>query len=242
MRPTKIWTGCGRPKGLLFASKTAVVSKDGRPFEASVLTAAGTGSGEGSCLCALSSVNKFARGDQALGNQEVRGFNQQYTRSDEQQDGMRPDGLVGLGLVAIIAFQALLVSRGPLLPLTVLLVLLLPLLQLLLPPTPPLLLRHQRRCLCTASTSTQPDHTSKLPGTSAQRATQPSRHIILRLGRTWLARHPSPVTRHRPLGHCRKSQASLACRGLEAAYSRARPSKLILIITDEASYYIRFSQ
>lgn len=149
--------------------------------------------------------------------QEVRGLINSITPSDEQQDGMRPDGLAWVSCYYYSLPQSLLCPEEPLFA-SRCCCLLLPLLAasavtadaaVAAPsPTP---------TTCTASTSTQPDHTSKLPGTAAQRAIQLSPHIVLRLGRAWLARHPSPVA---VLACCRKRRARLACRGLQAATSR----------------------
>lgn len=123
--------------------------------------------------------------------QEVRGFNQQYTPSDEQQDGMRPDGLAwvsccyySLPPTLLCPEEPLFASRCCLLRLLAASIVTADAAVAAPSPTP---------TTCTASTSTQPDHTSKLPGTAAQRATQLSLHIVLRLGRAWLARHSSPV-------------------------------------------------
>lgn len=128
---------------------------------------------------------------------------------------MRRDGL-DRAFVAIIALFKVPVSRATLLPLPIRLSL-----DAVVAADAAVAAPSSTPTTCTASTSTQPDHTSKLPGTAAQRATQPSRHIVLRLGRAWLARHLSPFTIHHTLAYCRNRRARLACRGLEAAISRA---------------------
>lgn len=161
------------------------------------------------------------------------GINQQYTLSDEQQDGMRPDGLDWVSCCYYSLPQRLSSLLRPEDPccLSLLLVSLLAaccLLRLLLVTvTADVAVGGPSSTPTTPAQPQLPRNPTTLPSflaQAAQRAIQLSRHVILRLGCAWLARHPSSVTVHRHLAHCGKRRARLACRGLEAAASRARQS------------------
>lgn len=122
------------------------------------------------------------------------GINQQYTRSDEQQDGMRRDGS---RWVSCCCYTSRLLCNPPCL---------LPPRRcccVLLPPTPPLLARPRRR---QPAQPQPPRNPSTLPSflaqlaQAAQPATQPSRHVVLLItswshlaGTSPVTRHPSPV-------------------------------------------------
>lgn len=129
------------------------------------------------------------------------GINQQYTRSDEQQDGMRPDGLdrVSCCYYSLPRVVQVAASRRTLLPLVTVAAVAACclLLLLLLPPTPPVLVRHQRRL--TSAQPQPPRNPTTLPSLLAQQPSGPSSpagtssYVLVALG--WhVTRHPSPST------------------------------------------------
>lgn len=117
--------------------------------------------------------------------QEVRGFNQQYTPSDEQQDGMRPDGLAWVSCCYYSLPLTLMCPEEPLFASACC---------FSLPPTPPLLLRHQRR---QRAQPQLPRNPTTLPSFLAQQPSGPlssactSSDVLVALG--WhVTRHPLP--------------------------------------------------
>lgn len=148
--------------------------------------------------------------------QEVRGLINSITPSDEQQDGMRPDGLAWVSCCYYSLQRCLgcCVPRNPRLPLVAAAA---ACCVCLLPPTPPLLLRHRRRPPMHSLNfhATRPHFQASWHSSPAGHSAQPAHRLTSwsRLAGT------SPVTRCR-LACCRKRRATLACRGLEAATSR----------------------
>lgn len=147
--------------------------------------------------------------------QVVRGFNQQYTPSDEQQDGMRPDGLAWVSCCYYSLPPILLCPEEPLFASS-----------FLLAAAACCLCCYRRRRRCCSVTdadhlhslnfhATRPHFQASWHSSPAGHSAQPAHRLTswLRLASTSL------VTRCR-LACCRKRRARLACRGLEAATSR----------------------